>query len=265
MCLCQVCGWARVAPLSCILVTQKTNVESKREADKLSPFEPTPSTADSATTPVQQRCESRVSLHNVQNSTSSQQKGFWRQTAVATQKANTAERPVLNAIQKNIKTEGTLRAATLQPCHVSSKYSVPENRPVKPKQKSSPRPSYTVVSIKNLTFLPPVTSPHLNHKDGAHLCRGKKAPKGETLQVNCIMLNTKSGTDTGKRHEDVPFSSAPLTYRTHMSAVSTSVPRRFHTPTPPKPDIVYQNGYPVGKGFSQAIAQACMHPSCLFS
>ncbi|XP_040008022.1 uncharacterized protein LOC120803526 [Xiphias gladius] len=221
-----------------------------------------------------------------------QQVGSWSNTAVAALQPEASEWPVLNATKKTtshllhgekIEEEGKLRETPPQPHHLSSKYSVSDNRPTKP-QKHSHRPNNTVVPIKNFTFLPPIKSPHLSPKVGGQLCSGKKASEAETLEENCFMFDKKSET-RGTRvdpaaNTELPSDSAALTskYRTcqhnpHLfSAISVSVPKRYQVPVSSKSDTVHRRGYSMGKSLTQALhastaagALAHMQPSCLFS
>ncbi|XP_022045978.1 uncharacterized protein LOC110948652 [Acanthochromis polyacanthus] len=273
-----VWGWARVAPLSCILLTQKRHKKPKqKEADNPTPLfvDPTPSNADSIT---EQHGEAPVGLRSFRKF--NPPTGFWSPAMVTAQQSDDVKWPVLNIMQRNtahlfleekIVKEGTLRETPLLPCHLPSKYSVSVNRPTKP-QKHSCRPNNTVVPIKNFTFLPPINSPHLNNKPSSYLSRSKRASERETLEENCLVLDKKSG---GPRRVDTElpiYSAAPTSkYQTcqhnpqFLSAVSVSVPKRYQVPVSPKPDTVHHTSYSMGKSLSQAIARPHMHPGCLFS
>lgn len=285
----QVCGWARVAPLSCILLPQKRDWKPKyKEPDNPTPLsvDPTICNVDSSASNAEPRCELHAGPHNSfkKSTTLSQQTGSCGHTAAAALQPDAPEWPVVSAVQKNmshllldvkLEEEG-------QPHHLSSKYTTTENRPTKP-QKHSHRPNNTVVPIKNFTFLPPINSPNLNpHKISGQLCSGKRAPEGETLEENCYMFDKKNGT-RGSRvdsNPELPTYTAALTskHRTcqhnHylLSAGSVSIPKRYQVPMSSKPDTVHRTSYSVGKSLTQALhssttaaAQAHMHPSCLFS
>ncbi|XP_018523496.1 uncharacterized protein si:ch73-103b9.2 [Lates calcarifer] len=290
-------GWARVAPLSCILVTQKRFKKPKhKEADTPTPLsvEPALANADSSASTAEHRYESQADPQNIfkKSTALNQQVGSWSNTAVAVLQQDASAWQVLKAMQKTtshtfscdqkIEEEGMLREIPLQPLHLSSKYSVSDTRLTKP-QKHSHRPNNTVVPIKNFTFLPPIKSPHLNPKASGQLCSGKKASEGETLEENCFMCDKRSET-RGTRVDPVantepPNHSAALTskYRTchnpHLfSAVSVSIPKRYQVPMSSKPDTVHHRSYSMGKSLTQALhastttgPQAHMLPSCLFS
>ncbi|XP_040896790.1 uncharacterized protein si:ch73-103b9.2 [Toxotes jaculatrix] len=290
-------GWARVAPLSCILVTQKRYKKPKhKEADNLAPLsvDPTVPNADSSASIAEHRCESHTGPnYNLKKSMPlKQQVGSWSNPAVAALQPDASEWPVLNAMQKTmshlfleekIEEGGTPRETPLQCHHLSSKYSASENRPAKP-QKHSHRPNNTVVPIKNFTFLPPIKSPRLNPKVSGQLCSGKRASEGETLEENCFMFDKKSETK-GTRvdpvgNTELPNYSAALTskyqacqHNPHLfSAVSVSIPKRYQVPVSSKPVTLHHRSYSEGKSLTQALhastaagAQAHMQPSCLFS
>ncbi|KAM7406215.1 hypothetical protein PAMP_000605 [Pampus punctatissimus] len=291
-----VCGWARVAPLSCILLPQKRDWKPKyKEPDNPTPLsvDPTMCNVDSSVSNAEPRCELHVGSHNIfkKSMPLNQQMGSCSQTAVEALQPDAPEWSVLSAMQKNmahllldkkIEEEGALRETRLQPHHLSSKYPGSENRPTRP-QKHSQRPNNTVVPIKNFTFLPPIKSPQLNpEKASGQLCSGKKAPEGETLEENFYMFDKKSST-RGSRvdsNPELPTYTAAVTskHRTcqhnHylLSAGSVSIPSRYQVPMSSKADIERRTGYSVGKSLTQALhsstaagAQAHMHPSCLFS
>ncbi|XP_044047129.1 uncharacterized protein C16orf46 homolog [Siniperca chuatsi] len=274
-------GWARVAPLSCILLTQKRYRKPRhKEADNPTPLsvDPTIPNADSSASIAEHNCESHVGQHNSFKKTMllHQHPGSWSNTAVAALQKDASEWPV----EEKTEGEGTLRDTPLQPHHLSSKYFVSENRPTKP-QKHSHRPNSTVVPIKNFTFLPPIKSPHWNpQKVSVQLCSDKKAPDGETIEENCFMFDKMSRT-RGTRvdlvaNPELPTYSAALTskYRSYQhnphlfSAVSVSVPKRYQVPMSSKPDTVHHTNYSMCKRLTQALhsgnaagAQAHMHPS----
>lgn len=282
----QVRGWARVAPLSCILLTQNIYRKLKhKEVDNpaSSSVDPSPPSAESSASIAEHHCESHTSPSNSFKNAMllKQQAGCSSNTAVADLQADASEWTVLSAVQKTashllldakIEEENT-------PYYLSSKYSVSENRPTKP-QKHSRRPNSTVVPIKNFTFLPPIKSPHLNPKFGGQLCNVKKASEGEAFDENCFTCAMRSET-RGTRADPVAnteFStySAALTskYQTcqhnlHLfSSVSVSVPKRYQVPMSSKPDTVHCTSYSMGKSLHSTTAvgaQSHMHPSYLFS
>ncbi|XP_047436115.1 uncharacterized protein LOC125005132 [Mugil cephalus] len=284
-----VCGWARVAPLSCIFSSQRQCRKPKHTdpgGTTLSPVDPTPSHGDGSVSIAAQLCESHVGLHDFKKSTSlNQQPGAWSEAATAAQKSDATEGPVLNALHRNtahpffeekLNVEGRSRETPLQPRHACTKISVFENKATHP-QKPSHRPNNTAIPIQNFTFLPPIKSPRMNPKGGGQLCRGKKASEGENSREYYFMLDKKSG-GRGTRLDtvsylDLPSNPAALTskYQTcqhnpHLfSAVSVSVPKRYQVATSPKPDSLHRTSYSLGKRLEQTIGQTYMHPSCLFS
>ncbi|XP_042358214.1 uncharacterized protein C16orf46 homolog [Plectropomus leopardus] len=276
-------GWARAAPLSCILLPQKKNRKPKhKEADNLTPSSVDPT--DSTVSIAEHRCESNVAPHNSfkKSTPLNQITESWDNTAETALKKDASKWPFLNTMQKaasnlslkeKTEEEGTLTETPLQLHHLHSKYL--DNRPTK-LQKHRNRPSNTVVPIKNFTFLPPIKSPHLNcQKDS-----GKKAPAGETIEEDYFMFDKKSGTK-GTRVDpftdpELPLYSAALDskYRTcpynpHLfSALSVSIPKRYQVTTSSKPETVHHTSYSVGKSLTQALhsstaagAQTHAHPS----
>lgn len=289
----QVRGWARVAPLSCILLPHKRYRKPKhKEVDNPTSVSvhPTLPGAESSANIAEHHCESHTGPSNSfkKNSSLNQQMGCWSNTAVAALQADASEWTVLHAVQKtasHLLLEERLKEENthLQPHYLSSKYSVSENRPAKP-QKHNHRPNSTVVPIKNFTFLPPIKSPHLNPKLGGQLCNDKKATEDEALLENGLMCDKKNEM-RGPRVDPVAnteFStySAALTskYQTCQhnlnlfSAVNVSVPKRFQVPMSSKRDTVHCTSYSMGKSITPALhsttavgAQGHMHPSYLFS
>lgn len=251
----QVQGWARVAPLSCILLTQKRYRKPKhKEADTPAPLSVDPTMPASV---PEHRCESHVPNSFKKSMPLNQHTGYWRTAAVAALQTDASELPVHNAMQKNssnllleekLEEEGMLRKTPLQ------------NRPTKP-PKHSHRSNNTVVPIKNFSFLPPIKSPHLNPQRVS----GKKAPEGDTTEENCFMFDKKNGA-RGTRvdpvaNPDIPTYSACLTskhqtcqhYPHFFSAISVSIPKR---------DTAHRTSFTMGKSLTQAAgAQARMRPS----
>ncbi|XP_038556706.1 uncharacterized protein si:ch73-103b9.2 [Micropterus salmoides] len=270
-------GWARVAPLSCILLTERKYRKPKhKEADNPTPvsIDPTIPITDSPVSIAENRCEPHVGPHNSSKKIMplNQHPGSWSNTAEAALQTDALEWLVDGKREE----EGTLRDTSLQPHNLSSKYSfVSDSRPTKP-QKYSHRPSSTVVPIKNFTFLPPIISPHLNPQKVS----GTKVPDGETIEENCFICD-KKGRMRQTRVDPVSNAelrtySAALTskYRTclhnpHLfSAVSVSIPKGYQVPVSSKADTVHRTNYSMGKSLTQALhsssaagAQAHMHPS----
>ncbi|XP_004539457.1 uncharacterized protein C16orf46 homolog [Maylandia zebra] len=220
-----VCGWARVVPLSCILLTSNTYKKPEhKEADNGTPSsdDPVPSNGDSSASITEQHCESHAGLDNFKKFVSvNQHTGSWSQTAMAAQQTDAAECPFLKAMQRNpthllleekIYERGMDKETLSQLHHLSSKYSVPENKPAKP-WKHSHRPNNRVVPIKNFTFLPPINPPHLIAKASGHLCRDKKTPEKQTSEKNGFLLDKQRGTrgtrvDTASNSDISTFSAA---------------------------------------------------------
>ncbi|XP_068586805.1 uncharacterized protein C16orf46 homolog [Cebidichthys violaceus] len=277
-------GWARVAPLSCILLTQKRYKKSK-QADNPRPLsvDPTIPDAYSSTTIAEHRCESHVGLHNSFKKCIplNQHTGSWGNTVVAALQKDGSEWSLLKSLQKTISKlplkekivkEGTLRDTSSQPHHLPSKYS--DNGATKP-QKHRYRTNNTVVPVKNFSFLPPITSIPPNPQTvSSQLCSGRKAEEGETIEENCFILAARSGTRGA--NPEPPSHSAVLTskYRTcqhnpHLfSAVSVSIPKRYQVPMSSKPDTVHRTSYSAADSLTQALhssnasgAQAHLYPS----
>ncbi|KAK5873876.1 hypothetical protein PBY51_018878 [Eleginops maclovinus] len=286
-------GWARVAPLSCILLNQKSYKKPKhKEAETPTPLyvDPTNPKEDSSARIAEQRCESEEGLHNSIKKSMSlnlhthQPTGYWINTAASALQKDASDWPVPNAMQDTMSNflhkemtekEGRRRETPMQHHHLPSKH--PENRHTKP-QKHRQRPNNMVVPIKNFTFLPPIISPHLNSpKVSGRTCSCKKAPEGEITEENFSMFDKRSGTSRSRMdrvaNPELPANSAALTskYRTcqhkpHLfSAVSVSIPRRYQVPVSSKPDTAHRTSYSMGKSLTKALhpgtagAQAHMH------
>ncbi|XP_060923620.1 uncharacterized protein LOC132998138 [Limanda limanda] len=274
-----VCGWDRVAPLSCILLTQKKDRKpEKKDADKPTISEDlTPVTSEGSRSISEQRCESCPGLCN-------QQGESCIVNAVAALQLDNTEWPFVNAMQKTAShhfpertEEGRTLGETWRTHHLSSKCTVSEKRPIKP-QKHSHRPNSTVVPIKTYTFLPPIKTQHLNLKVDGQTCSGRKASGEANLQERGFMLDKRSGR-RGTR-EELPNHPAALT-STHQTchnnaplsyAGSVSIPKGYQVPVSTKPDTVQYGRYMSGKsltrilqGSTAAGAQTHLQPSCLFS
>ncbi|XP_031702362.1 uncharacterized protein C16orf46 homolog isoform X1 [Anarrhichthys ocellatus] len=212
-------GWARVAPLSCTLSTQKRYNKTKH-ADNPRPLtvDPTILDANSSTSIAERRCESHVGLHNSFKKPIplNQHTGSWGNTVVEALQKDGSEWSVLNPLQKTtsklplkekIEKEGTLRDTCSQPHHLPSKYS--NNGATKP-QKQRYRPNNTVVPVKNITYLPPIISiPPIPQTVSGQLCSGRKAQEEETIEENCFVLDARSGT-RGARVAILLTQSLPL-------------------------------------------------------
>ncbi|KAI3377841.1 hypothetical protein L3Q82_008978 [Scortum barcoo] len=282
-------GWARVAPLSCILLTQKRDSKPKHKETE----NPTPSCVDpavpntgSSATVAEHPSDSRVNRSkSFKKSTPlNQHAGSCSSTTVVALQKGTSERHIPSAVPKitsdflleeKIEKEGMLTTH-----HLSSKCPVSENRPTKP-PKHSHRPSNTVVPIKNFTFLPPIESPHLNPQRGSgQICSGKTAPEGENTEEACFVFDKKSvarGTRADPvANPELAAYAAALTskYRTCQhnpdlfSAVSRSIPKRYQVTVSSKPDTVHCTTFSMGKSLTQALqsgtatsTQAHIHPS----
>ncbi|KAL3065370.1 hypothetical protein OYC64_015526 [Pagothenia borchgrevinki] len=274
-------GWARVAPLSCILLNQKIYKKPKpKETETLTPLyvDPTIPKAASSASIAEQHCESEEGLHDSFKKAMSlnQPTEYWINPAAAALQKDASDWPVPSAMQdpmsnllhkEKTEKEGMLRE-TLQHHHLPSRYS--ENRHTKP-QIHRHRPKNMVVPIKNFTFLPPIISQHQNPLKGQP-CSGRKAPEGEIPEENLTMFDKKSGSRVDRiANPELPANSAAMTtkYRTcqqnpHLfSAVSVS--RRYQVPVSSKPDTVHGASYSMGKSLTQALhpgtagAQAHMH------
>ncbi|KAG7482848.1 hypothetical protein JOB18_032202 [Solea senegalensis] len=191
-----VCGWARAAPLSCILSTQHKYRRPPNEAAD----NPEPSSVDpeSSASIAEHRCGSQAGRRYTLKKSTPLEKhvDLLSDTVVAPLRLDAPERPVFSATQGE---EGTLRETSLQRHHPSSKYS--DNRLTKPHKnnprhsntmKNSHKPTNTLVPITNFTFFPPIKPPHLDAKIKGH--SGKKAPEGEMFEEDWFMFGKKSDT-----------------------------------------------------------------------
>ncbi|KAL6113193.1 uncharacterized protein ACO6RY_11533 [Pungitius sinensis] len=260
-----VCGWGRVAPLSCILLTQKTCKKTK-QADKPMPpcVEPTTPDADSSAWIAETRCESHVDPHNSfkKSLAPNQHEGSSGSTVLAALQMDASEWPVFNSIQKTtsklplkekMEREEALRATSAQAHHFHSKYS--DNGAARP-QKHRP---IMVVPIKNVTFLPPITLPPPNLQKAS----GKKAKEGGSMGENVFFAKSgtrAAGVDHVADPELLTYSSVltskyrPCQHNPDLfSAASVSVPKRYQVPMSSKPDTVHLNGYALARRLTQVL------------
>ncbi|XP_029311819.1 uncharacterized protein LOC115024428 [Cottoperca gobio] len=261
-------GWARVAPMSCILLNDKKYRKPKhKEADNptLLYAERAIPVADISANIAEHQCESHVSPHNIfkkpmpLNQQTNHETGSWSNAAAELAALNVMQKTMSNLLlkDKTEEVEGTLRETPLQSHYALSKYL--EIRPTKP-QKHRHRPNNMMVPITNLTFLPPILPAHLNpQKVCGHSCSGKKAPQGETMEENCLMFDKKSGT-RGTRvdsiaNPELPTYSAALSskYRTcqHNPYLFSAASVSTQVPASSKPDTVHGTSYSTGKSLTQ--------------
>uniref|UniRef100_A0A2I4APC9 Uncharacterized protein C16orf46 homolog n=1 Tax=Austrofundulus limnaeus TaxID=52670 RepID=A0A2I4APC9_AUSLI len=265
-----VCGWTRVAPLSCLLVTKMNHRQPKhKEVENPSPLcvDSMGPKADSSASIAEQHRESHNGLCTCKKSVlANKQKDTWGPT----------EWPVLNAMQedethfllKEKTVERPFKNTPLRPCHPSSQHSVPENRHTKP-QTHSHKSSNEVVPIKKLTSLPPLQPPQINPKSSCHVCRSKKALDGENLDWKSAARWTGGNIVA---NQDPSIHSAALTPKYHtcqhnphlFSALSVSLPKKNQL-LRSLPDTVHPTRYSLDKSISQAVVQPRMPSRCLFS
>lgn len=244
----QVLGWARVAPLSCILLSQKRDRKAKhKEADNPTPLpvDPIICNVDSSAGNAERRCELQAGPQN----SSKKYMPLSQLTVSCSHTIAEARQPewsVFNAMKNNlshllleekIEDGGT----PLQPYHQPN---VPENRSSRP-PKHTRRPNSKVLPIKNFIFLPPINSVQ---KAKGQLCSRMKAPE-DALEENCCTFDKRSDT-RGLRLEHVadqefPIYTSTLTakYQTcqhhRFSDVNVSLPKRHRVKMSSKPDIVH--------------------------
>lgn len=252
----QVCGWTRADPLSCILVTKMNHRNPKhKEVENPSPLcvDTMSPKSNSSVSIAEQNRESYTGLSNCKKSVlSNQQKHSW----------GPAKLPVLNVMQEDVTHLGRLLKITPQrSCHLSSpQHSVPENRQTTTR-KHSHKSNNKVVTIKNLTLLPPIPPPQISRKDSCHVCGSKKALDGEKLEGKSAAR--RAGVDT-VANRDISVYSEALTPKYHacqhiphlFSALSVSPPKKNQL-LKPLPDTVHP--------ISQAVVRPHMPPRCLFS
>lgn len=276
----QVQGWTRVAPLSCILLSQVIHGKLKHKEDDnptSSANQTLPNTDNSAST-AEHRCEVNSGTSNSSKKTTSlnEQMGSWSNPAVAALQLDASERAVLSAVHETtspsfledtIREDKMIREASWQPHHLSSKHW-----PAKP-QKHSHRSCNTVVPIKNFTFLPPINPSHLNSRVAVQLSSGEKSSEGETLDENGLMFNNSETRGTrvdSVANKDFHTYSASLTSKLqpcqHNYELFSAVPKRYQLPMTSKFDTVHRTRYsPVLHSTNPVGAQALMHRSYLFS
>lgn len=193
----QVRGWARAAPLSCILVTQKDGKKPKQKESVDLPFPNAEASVTVGNTPDQlnQRAGSRSHAGGagpLQSEASRWPSGAARRSpSQRLQGENTQE----------------LREAPA------------EIRPTKPQK--APHTSNTAVPIRQFTFLPPIVSPQLRP---GMLGSGAKAPGGRSAEEKGLMLvqNSKMrGTRVGAVYPGAPADVCQSNPRL-FSAISTS-------------------------------------------
>ncbi|KAG7479556.1 hypothetical protein JOB18_028317 [Solea senegalensis] len=176
-----VCGWARAAPLSCILLTRRENVQPKTEAAA----NPVPLSVDPALlnkegpAGVTEPCSDPQTDSNAalkKPTALNQEEESLSDAALAAQQLDAQEEPDVDAVQdstspKNLEEEGTLKETPLP--HLSSKSSDNKDTHSQKKRyrarnivKNSPKPHYALVPITHLTVSIP---------DAQNLGSGKKS------------------------------------------------------------------------------------------
>lgn len=254
----QAQGWARVSPISCIMMNQKSQDKAKdREAKNPTTLglNRTPSKAGSTSSLVEQHCKSHADLPNLKEvGTLSDRLGSSGPTTL----------PVRNPIQKYLPDsflEGKKwmpqeTALTLH--HLSSNYALSQRRASKC-QNHTTKYNVTMVPIKNIAFLPPINS---KQKINCHVCRGKKTSDAKTLyKLEKTISSSQTQLDVAACF-DLPINSTAQTYchkgcqqkPSLCPAVCVSVPRR-QISISPKIDTVHPTRYSVGKNLSQAMEQ----------
>ncbi|XP_021167740.2 uncharacterized protein C16orf46 homolog [Fundulus heteroclitus] len=252
-------GWARVSPMSCITMNQKSQGKAKQKEAA----NPASSKAGRPASLEEQRCKSRAGLFDVRDAGSSNhQLGTWVPT----------EWPVHSATQNYLpgsfldgKTEKKRMppGTTLTPRHLSSPSSLLESGTLKA-QKHNIKRDVTVVPIRNIRFLPPINLRQTKPRVKTRVCRGKKTPDENTLyKLENIIRESRTRLDI-EAHADLPVDSTATTYRQQacqrsphlFPAVCISVPDTEH---PTRPRI------PLGKNISRAMVQHLAPTRCLFT
>ncbi|XP_029983825.1 uncharacterized protein C16orf46 homolog [Sphaeramia orbicularis] len=268
-------GWAGAAPLSSILLSQRTDKKPKqKEANSLGPRADTP-------VGVAEHCSQSHLGPNISKKSILLSQQMWScgKSAASVLQPDVPVSPVLGAMPKILshftqedKTEED--ETPRQQHHLSAKYSVLEDRPSKPQKHH--RSSNTVVPIKNFTFLPPIKTPHMNfQRVSGQNCTGRKHLEADLMAENYYIFDKMSGI-RGTNSELPKDTNNAMTskYQTcqhsphFFSAVSVSVPKRYQVAVSSKPETLHPTSYSMGKSlhFSTAgSAQVHMHPSCLFS
>lgn len=170
----QVRGWTRVAPLSCVLLSQKGY---KKANDKMSTDPPFPKAESSASV----KTSAQLNQHTGSCSSS---------TGAAHLQKDASQWLILNQMQRTMSPlslgEDTEDHGELRETHV-------ENRPTKCQS------SNTAVPLRHFTFLPPIATPHSNPQVvSGEFWGGKKALEGKNTKGKCFGLDKKSRT-TGIR------------------------------------------------------------------
>ncbi|MEQ2296622.1 hypothetical protein AMECASPLE_026554, partial [Ameca splendens] len=266
-------GWARVSPMSCILMNQKNQDKAKHEeADNPATLvlNRTLSKAGSKASLVEQYCKFHAGLPNIKEAGSmDHHAGPWGPT----------EWPVHNTTQKylpgsffegKMEKKGMLRETTSSPSHLSSQSSLSGSRALKA-QKHTIR-DVTVVPIKNLTFLPPIISPQTKPKVNTHVCRGKKTPDAKIFHKPEKRIGVSRTQLDIAAYSDLPLvSTAPTVshqacqQNPHLfPAVGVSVSRRQPSISL-KPDTLDPTRYSLDNNMSQAMVQPLVPARCLFT
>ncbi|XP_055088473.1 uncharacterized protein LOC129457429 [Periophthalmus magnuspinnatus] len=265
-----VCGWARVAPLALLLLAEKTDYKSKHkdaendsftsvETDNLA--EQPSETQRRPPTRVRTRISSQntwsCTRHNAPNPTS-----------------ESLEIPFVDGISKQMA-QLTLADQTRDSRTPFQHHQVmADSRSPKPR-KNSLKTNNALVPIKNFTFLPPIIMPQ-NQQNF------KKHQQGESGLENFFLIDKISRIRGSKGDlfyttefpKDAYNENISSKYRTcqhnphYYSAVSVSVPKRYHMTVSSKPETLHPAGYSVSKTLHSSTAanrQVPMHPSCLYS
>ncbi|XP_055010283.1 uncharacterized protein si:ch73-103b9.2 [Boleophthalmus pectinirostris] len=250
-------GWARVAPLAPLLLVEKTDnkanhkdvehdcstsVETDNLAEQPSETQLRPPTRLRSTISSQNSCA--CTKHNAPNQTPESSKISF-----------------VNGTSKQI--------AQLSLTDQTRDTRSPKSR------KNRLKTNNALVPIKNFSFLPPINMPQNEQNFNKH-------QQGESGLEHFFLINKISrirGTKgdlfyTTELPKGAYNETVSSKYRTcqhnpnYYSAVSVSVPKRYHVTLSSKPETLHPAGYSMSKTLHSGTAenrQVQMHPSCLYS
>lgn len=245
----KVCGWARAAPLSCILISQKSPKKTKHkdaEAPIPSSVHQTPSREVRSADMADLRNKRLIDLQKTV--LIYPQINFGNHAGERTHPIDATKRLFLNAPQRNLnyffvkkklEEEQILREACFRPHQWPSKCFVFEKRLAKPRRHNQ-RPKNTAIPIKTFTFLPAIEPPHINHNVQCHGCRNLNVPEKHNFYEKMFDFDSKNETQLARRDTitksevyNVALISKDKTCQRDpslFSAISGSFPKKYQVP-----------------------------------
>lgn len=267
-----VCGWTRAAPLASIVVAEKTGHKSKNKD------------AEHEASAKQDKLAEKNNYERLRsetrNSNLSRSKRIFTKSNSSSPTSVTPEIPVIEDKSKTVcqvvsEDQTTDVGTPFQNHQEVSKYNLAGYGSPKPRRNSHST-NNAMVPIKNFTFLPPIKLPQ-NHQQNIS---GYKHQVCET-DSQCFLIidkinqvrQTKGDLVNTELPKDAYNEAVSSKYRTcqhnlnYYSAVSVSVPNRYHVAVSSKPETLHPTGYSVSKALCSSTANRQFHlqPSYLYS